>query len=75
MQIRALDTFKVIEDENHISIISVRNHVPTAFAHILGTARDCGIFVRRYLGERQQGKTQDEARAAALMGSVSIIKL
>lgn len=74
MKIGPLETFKVIEGDNHISVISTRNHMPDCVAHILGTAKDCGIFVRRYLGERQQGKTQDEARVAALMGSISVIK-
>lgn len=74
MDIGPLDTFKVVEDTNHISIISTRNHVPTAFAHIIGSAKDCGIFCRRYLAERQQGHDMMTGHKNALMGAVSILK-
>lgn len=69
MNISRFLQYKVIESEQHLSVIPAARVVQGAIELIIADMPTCGEYLARYTHERADGKAPKEAHQAALRGA------
>lgn len=74
MQISKFLQYKVIESEQHLSVIPARRVVQGAIELVIADIPTCCEYLARYTEERATGKEPKEAHQVALRGARVIQK-
>jgi len=68
MKLNQLETYKIIEADNHISIVPARAAVRGSRELVVTDIRTACVYLERYMWERAGGATIEKAHAYALQG-------
>lgn len=68
MNLNQLETYKLVEGDNHISIIKANDRIAGGFALVTTDIRTLCAYLERYMWERAGGATKEAAHEVALKG-------
>ena len=66
MKLNQLETYKIIEADNHISIVPAKAAVLGSRELVITDLRTACVYLERYLWERAGGATIEKAHAYAI---------
>lgn len=69
MKVSRLESYRLVEGNEHFTIMPARNRIAGTHELIISDMRGCLIYIERYLNERADGKAIQQAHVIALKGA------